>query len=309
MLYLWGGGFNLRVNAVDHAIETRHNVTPTYVSNLTSTGPAGTCGSCGLGGGSYYECDICGRSTVGRSCKCGNTSPSACHAEWIWDCSSCDYHYSEYDNSSNVSSDIHYYCEEHDYCSDTAVCPHAGPDDPHLATECDDRYSKKESCYAGMSVVSWGSYPYAAPCATHGATYSSRTWECYKCDYVYHEKYCGACRGENPVTGPVYPTPHSGTVWHCDTHPSWGNVTHYYCTEHNYVGTSETCPGNPVTVAPAIEKNSLVVGETIQINPNATAGSMITYVSSDASKVSVSSDGLLTALEVGSSKITVKVSK
>lgn len=95
----------------------------------------------------------------------------------------------------------------------------------------------------------------------------------------------------------------------CTTHPEYSGKAHWYCTTHNYVGTSSMCTYVDVAVNPSPKSMSITVGQSQQITPNATAGASVSYISNNANVAAVNSAGIVTGHGKGSAIITVKAKK
>ena len=66
---------------------------------------------------------------------------------------------------------------------------------------------------------------------------------------------------------------------------------------------------NPVKVSPSVSSASISVGQTATITANATEGSTVTYSSSDATGLLVSSTGVITGKKKGTYTVTVTATK
>ena len=66
---------------------------------------------------------------------------------------------------------------------------------------------------------------------------------------------------------------------------------------------------NPVKVSPTVSSASITVGQTATITANATEGSTVTYSSSDATGLLVSSTGVVTGKKKGTYTVTVTATK
>lgn len=93
----------------------------------------------------------------------------------------------------------------------------------------------------------------------------------------------------------------------CTKHPDYSGRAHWYCTTHNYVGTSPTCTYVDLAVKPSPTSMSLTVGQSQIITPNATAGASVSYTSNNANVATVGTTGIVTGK--GNATIVVKATK
>lgn len=91
----------------------------------------------------------------------------------------------------------------------------------------------------------------------------------------------------------------------CSTHTAYSGSTHYYCTQHGWVGTSAYCPG----LAVSFSQSSYSVEKGATVTASATASPSTATKSFSSNKTTVftvgSSNGVITGVGAGSGTLTV----
>lgn len=91
----------------------------------------------------------------------------------------------------------------------------------------------------------------------------------------------------------------------CSTHTAYSGSTHYYCSQHGWVGTSAYCPG----LAVSFSQSSYSVEKGATVTASATASPSTATKSFSSNKTTVftvgSANGVITGVGAGSGTLTV----